>query len=94
MYFAENNFMDGHYKFLFLLQSGLMQACKNSQISLCTAEKELLKFLKSYVPERKCPIAGNSVYMDRLFIMKYMPSVHEYLHYRIIDTSTIKELCR
>lgn len=39
-------------------------------------------------------MAGNSVYMDRLFLLKFMPKLHKFLHYRILDVSTIKELCR
>lgn len=39
------------------------------------------------------PLVGNSVYMDRLFLRKFMPTLNEYLHYRIIDVSTVKELC-
>lgn len=44
--------------------------------------------------EKCSPLAGNSVYMDRLFLLKQMPRIHNYLHYRIVDVSTIKELCR
>lgn len=44
--------------------------------------------------EKTSPLAGNSVYMDRVFLLKHMPRIHEYLHYRIIDVSSIKELCR
>lgn len=54
----------------------------------------LLNFLKSYIPSRSCPLAGNTVYMDRLFLLKFMPLVNDYLHYRIIDCSVIKELVR
>lgn len=54
----------------------------------------LLEFVKPYITERLCPIAGNSVYMDRLFLGKFMPSLNDYLHYRIIDVSTVKELCK
>lgn len=58
------------------------------------AEQEILHFLYKHIAERTSPVAGNSVYMDRLFIKKFMPKVDDYLHYRIIDVSTIKELCR
>ncbi|XP_077290787.1 oligoribonuclease, mitochondrial isoform X2 [Arctopsyche grandis] len=74
--------------------SGLTEACKNSKINLNTAETEILAFIKNYAPEKKCPLAGNSVYMDRLFLRKYMPRVDNHLHYRIIDVSTVKEICR
>ena len=50
--------------------------------------------MMKYVPKGKCPLAGNSVYMDRLFLKKYMPVADDYMHYRIIDVSSIKELVR
>ncbi|EFN84782.1 Probable oligoribonuclease, partial [Harpegnathos saltator] len=74
--------------------NGLINESRSSKISLKEAETTVLNFLKKYVPKRKCPLAGNTVYMDRLFLYKYMPSVNEYLHYRIIDVSSLKELHR
>lgn len=65
-----------------------------SQIDKEEAETRVLDFLKDYVSEKASPLAGNSVYMDRLFLKKEMPKVDEFLHYRIIDVSSIKELCR
>lgn len=50
--------------------------------------------MKQYVQPKSSPLAGNSVYMDRYFLMKQMPKIHDYLHYRIVDVSTVKELCR
>lgn len=73
-------------------KSGLVQRCKNSQVTPDLAEGIILSYLEENVQERKCPLAGNSVYMDRLFLRKFFPLVDEYLHYRIIDVSTIKEL--
>ncbi|ALC47799.1 CG10214 [Drosophila busckii] len=73
-------------------ESGLVDRCKSSDITPETAETILLSFLKEHIPERKCPLAGNSVYMDRLFLKKYFPATDNYMHYRIIDVSTIKEL--
>ncbi|XP_063909150.1 oligoribonuclease, mitochondrial isoform X1 [Zophobas morio] len=75
-------------------KSGLTEACLQSNLSLTQAEDKLLEFISDYVTEKVSPLAGNSVYMDRLFLRKYMPRLHEYLHYRIIDVSTVKELCR
>lgn len=46
------------------------------------------------MPPGICPLAGSTVYMDRMFLKKYMPQVHSYMHYRLIDVSTVKELCR
>lgn len=74
--------------------SGLTDASRNSKITTEEAEQQILNFLKIYIPPGKCPVAGNSVYMDRLFMQRYLPEVDKYLHYRIVDVSTIKELCR
>ncbi|XP_039755157.1 probable oligoribonuclease [Pararge aegeria] len=75
-------------------ESGLTDASRVSKVSATDAENEILNFVKLHAPEKKCCLAGNSVYMDRLFIRKYMPKLNDYLHYRIIDVSTIKELAR
>ncbi|XP_041979845.1 oligoribonuclease, mitochondrial isoform X2 [Aricia agestis] len=75
-------------------ESGLTKDSLNSRISVEEAEKQILKFVSTHVPENRCPLAGNSVYMDRLFLYKYMPKFNSYLHYRIIDVSTVKELAR
>ncbi|XP_050348738.1 probable oligoribonuclease [Nymphalis io] len=75
-------------------ESGLTKASRESKFSVSEAENQILNFIKSHVPEKKCPLGGNSVYMDRLFIRKYMPNLNEYLHYRIIDVSSIKELAK
>lgn len=75
-------------------ETGLTELCRKSDITLEAAEKTLLKFLKQHVPKGVCPLAGNTIYMDRIFIKEYMPQVENYLHYRIIDVSSIKELCK
>lgn len=75
-------------------ETKLIDKCRNSNISVDMAEDILIKFLEVHIPRGKCPLAGNSVYMDRLFLNRYMPKVDNYLHYRIIDVSTVKELCR
>ncbi|XP_020293351.1 probable oligoribonuclease isoform X2 [Pseudomyrmex gracilis] len=74
--------------------SGLTSDSRSSRTSLKDAEQSVLAFLQKYIPSNACPLAGNSVYMDRLFLYKYMPLVNDYLHYRIIDVSSIKELVR
>lgn len=53
-----------------------------------------LNFLSNHVPKGVCPLAGNTVYKDRIFLLKLMPLVNNYLHYQIIDVSSIKELAR
>lgn len=64
-------------------------------LSLAEAEKEVAAYIKRFVPEAgKAPLGGNSVGTDKTFLDKYMPSVVEHLHYRIIDVSSIKELAK
>ena len=75
-------------------KSGLTQRCKDSQYSVLDAEKETLDFIKNYVPENTSPLCGNTIGQDRRFMVKYMPQLEEYVHYRNIDVSTIKELAR
>ena len=58
------------------------------------AEQRVLSFVQQHTDAGQAPLAGNSVYMDKLFLQKYMPSFVKHLHYRIVDVSTIKELCR
>lgn len=74
-------------------ESGLTAAVKASKISLEQAEETFLDFVKLHTPPKKCPLAGNSVHADRRFLEKYMPRFMDHLHYRIVDVSTIKELC-
>ncbi|XP_063799564.1 oligoribonuclease, mitochondrial [Pseudophryne corroboree] len=75
-------------------QSGLTQAVRDSKISLLQAEYEFLSFIRQHTPPGLCPLAGNSVHVDKVFLKKYMPQFMRHLHYRIIDVSTVKELCR
>lgn len=67
---------------------------KNSKYTVKDAEDKLLEFLKTYTIEKTSPLAGNTIWMDRIFLKKYLPIVDEYLHHRIIDVSTIKELAK
>lgn len=74
--------------------SGLIHEIPNG-ISLSQAEELILKYLESAgVTAGKSPLAGNSVYVDRIFIARDMPKLSEFLHYRTIDVSSIKELTR
>jgi len=74
--------------------SGLINEIPNG-VSVSDAENLILKYLESSgVAAGKSPIAGNSVYVDRIFISRDMPKLAEYLHYRTIDVSSIKELTR
>ncbi|AWP00545.1 Oligoribonuclease mitochondrial [Scophthalmus maximus] len=76
------------------LESGLTQAVQDSKITLEQAEYEFLSFIRQHTPPGQCPLAGNSVHADKRFLDKHMPQFMHHLHYRIIDVSTIKELCR
>lgn len=74
--------------------SGLTQRVKESKISLAEAEDRLLAFMKKWTGRGESPLCGNSVWQDRRFLCKYMPSAESWLHYRLIDVSTVKELAR
>lgn len=71
----------------------LAVASRESKVSETQADQMMLDFVSKFVGEKKSPLAGNTIYMDRMFMRKYFPRVNEYLHYRIIDVSTVKELC-
>ncbi|MEA3357412.1 MAG: oligoribonuclease, partial [Patescibacteria group bacterium] len=73
-------------------KSGLTEKVRASNISEHEAEDQTLNFIKQYVESKSSPLCGNSIYMDRTFISKYFPEFEDYLHYRLIDVSTIKEL--
>lgn len=75
-------------------QSGLTQKVKDSAISESQAEQATLDFLAEYVDQGASPICGNSIGQDRRFLVKYMPQLEQYFHYRNLDVSTIKELAR
>ena len=73
-------------------QSGLLDRVRESSIDEAKASAEVLKFLKEYTLEKKAPLGGNSVHQDRRFLVRYMPEIESWLHYRNIDVSTLKEL--
>jgi oligoribonuclease len=75
-------------------QSGLLQAVETSSVSLEQAERETLDFIRTYCTPGDCPLCGNSVWQDRSFLRLQMPKLNDFLHYRIIDVTTIKELAR
>jgi len=76
-------------------KSGLLEEIKASTVTLEEATKQTLDFLRSHIPEqRSVPLCGNSIGMDRRFLAIYMTEVEEFLHYRSIDVSTLKELAR
>ncbi|WVN41320.1 oligoribonuclease [beta proteobacterium MWH-UniP1] len=75
-------------------RSGLIDKVKASTTTESQAAAELLAFLRGYVPAGKAPMCGNTVHQDRRFMARYMPELEAFFHYRNIDVSTIKELCR
>jgi len=76
-------------------ESGLAHACLTSRYSREYVSREVLAYIKKWIPqERTGVLAGNSVHVDRQFLVEEMPEVTDWLHYRIVDVSSIKELCR
>jgi oligoribonuclease len=74
--------------------SGLLDEIP-SGITLSEAEEQVLAYVRQHIPEpKKAPLAGSSVYVDRAFLAKYMPNLDAYLHYRLIDVSSVKEIVR
>jgi len=75
--------------------SGLTAAVRASTLSLAEAEQQILAYVRALVPEnRRAPLCGNSIATDRSFLARYMPELDGYLHYRMIDVSSVKELAR
>jgi oligoribonuclease len=75
-------------------KSGLWQKVIESTVTIEEAEKETIDFLKKFVKQGKSPLAGNSIWQDRRFIAAHMPNLDQFLHYRLIDVSTLKELSK
>src|SRR5690606_17396621 len=75
-------------------KSGLTQRVLESKINLAQAEADTIAFLEQWVPKGKSPICGNSICQDRRFLVRGMPKLEAYFHYRNLDVSTVKELAR
>jgi len=76
-------------------RSGLTEEVRASTVTMVQAEQAVLQYVRAHVPEAgKAPLAGNSIATDRGFIARDMPALDAFLHYRMIDVSSIKELCR
>ena len=75
-------------------KSGLIDKVRASTFTEAEVEARILEFLKPLVAERAAPLAGNTVHQDRRFMARYMPLFDAYLHYRIVDVSTLKELAK
>jgi oligoribonuclease len=75
-------------------KSGLVDKVRASTFTEAEVEARLVEFLKPIVPERTAPLCGNTVHQDRRFMARYLPLFDAYLHYRIVDVSTLKELAK
>ena len=76
-------------------RSGLIEEVRASTVDLATAEAAVLDYIRKHVKQvNTAPLAGNSIATDRGFIARDMPALDSFLHYRMIDVSSIKELCR
>ena len=75
-------------------KSGLTERVLNSTVTEAQAESATLEFLKQWVPEGMSPMCGDSIGQDRRFLVRYMPELANYFHYRNLDVSTLKELVK
>ena len=75
-------------------RSGLIDKVKASTVTEEDAQAQLLAFLAQYVPKGKAPMCGNTIGQDRRFLVKYMPKLEAFFHYRNVDVSTFKELAK
>ncbi|WP_082771873.1 oligoribonuclease [Actinoplanes sp. TFC3] len=76
-------------------KSGLTEEVRRSTVTMAEAEEAVLSYIKQYVPNpRTAPLCGNSIATDRGFLARDMPALDQFLHYRMIDVSSIKELAR
>lgn len=75
-------------------QSGLTQRVRDSRTGEAAAERATLEFLRQHVPPGASPMCGNSIGQDRRFLVRYMPELEKFFHYRNLDVSTLKELAR
>ena len=75
-------------------RSGLIDKVKASTVTEAQAEQQILEFLARYAPKASTPMCGNSISQDRRFLVKYMPKLEAFFHYRNIDVSTLKELAK
>ncbi len=75
-------------------RSGLTDQVRRSRLTEAMAQKQMLDFLRDWVPQGKSPMCGNSICQDRRFMARYMPELEGWFHYRNLDVSTVKELCK
>ena len=75
-------------------RSGLIERVRASTLDEAAAETLALDFVRQYVPKGASPLCGNTISQDRRFMVRYMPRLESWFHYRNLDVSTLKELCK
>ncbi|WP_281659699.1 oligoribonuclease [Microvirgula aerodenitrificans] len=75
-------------------RSGLIEKVRASTLDEAAAQAQMLAFLQQYVPAKASPMCGNSICQDRRFMARWMPELEAHFHYRNLDVSTLKELCK
>lgn len=75
-------------------RTGLVDRVKSSSYTEEQVEAELLELMKAWLPEKATPMCGNTIHQDRRFMVRYMPKLENFFHYRNLDVSTLKELAR
>lgn len=75
-------------------RSGLLERIRTSEVTLEDAGAATLAFLKEHMEPRTVPLCGNSIGTDRRFLVAHLPEIEEYLHYRSVDVSSLKELIK
>jgi len=73
-------------------KSGLLDRVRSQGVSVAEAEKQTLRFVRRHCYKRTAPLCGNSIGQDKRFLAKYMPQLHDFLHYKVVDVSSIKLL--
>lgn len=75
-------------------RTGLIERVRASHYTEAEVEQKLLDFMSQWIPEKTTPMCGNTIHQDRRFMVRYMPKLEHYFHYRNLDVSTLKELAR
>lgn len=75
-------------------KSGLVERVRASKVTVAMAQQQLIDFLKVYINAGKAPMCGNTIAQDRRFLVRYMPKLEAFFHYRNLDVSTLKELAK
>lgn len=75
-------------------KSGLLDRVRTEGVTIAEAEQETLKFVKRYCYAQTAPLCGNSIGQDKRFLARYMPELHDFLHYKVVDVSSIKVLIK